>query len=292
MSEAARLKVLAIAGLVLILGLNFIQTWLDEQRAVTPKLQRFMYLPKGEYLRVVVLEYEQVVADFLWIQAIQAMGERKVTEEAGHWIYRALDVITTLDPKFTRVYEAGGVALVTLVTLVEESNRILKKGIQYNPDYWALPFLLGFNYYFELHDDAKAADYIARASRLPGAPQYLAPFATRLYASAREPQVAIDFLAQMYAQTADENVKRVLEQRLKEVVVERDLQSLEEAISRYRERNKRSPQHLDDLVGSGLLRALPREPFGGRYLYDPQTQSVRSSKLKQRLKVYDKRRPQ
>jgi hypothetical protein len=152
--------------------------------------------------------------------------------------------------------------------------------------------LLGFNYYFELRDDAKAADYIARASRLPGAPQYLAPFATRLYVSAREPQVAIDFLAQMYAQTADENVKRVLEQRLKEVVVERDLQLLEEAVSRYRERYKRAPDRLEDLMEAGLLRELPREPFGGQYLYDPQTQSVRSSEMKDRLKVYGKRRPQ
>jgi tetratricopeptide (TPR) repeat protein len=218
------------------------------------------------------------------------MGERKVTEEAGHWIYRALDVITTLDPKFVRVYEAGGVALVTLVVLVEESNRILEKGIQYNPDYWALPFLLGFNYYFELHDDAKAADYIAKASRLQGAPEYLAQLAARLYVSAREPQIAIDFLAQMYEQTSDENVKSVLERRLKEVVVERDLQLLEGTLSRYRARYRRPPERLEDLVGPGLLRALPREPFGGRYLYDPQTQTVRSSEMKERLKVYEKRR--
>ncbi|OLD37934.1 MAG: hypothetical protein AUI21_07980 [Nitrospirae bacterium 13_1_40CM_2_62_10] len=290
MSLAARMSALVVTGSLLIGGLHLLQIRIDEQRAVTPKLQRFMYLPQGEYLRVAVLGYEHVVADLLWIQVIQAMGERKVTEEAGHWIYRALDVITTLDPKFVRVYEVGGVALVTLVVLVEESNRILEKGIQYNPDYWALPFLLGFNYYFELRDDAKAADYIARASRLEGAPKFLAPLAVRLYASAREPQVAIDFLVQMYEQTTDESVKQVLKRRLKEVVVERDLQLLEEAISRYRELYKRQPEHLEDLVGPGLLRELPREPFGGRYLYDPQTQTVRSSEMRERLKVYEKRR--
>ena len=291
MSLAARMSALVATGLLLVVGLHHLQVRIDEQRAVTPKLQRFMHLPQGEYLRVAVLGYEQVVADLLWIQAIQAMGERTVTEEAGHWIYRALDVITTLDPKFVRVYEAGGIALVTLVVLVEESNRILEKGIQYNPDVWTLPFLLGFNYYFELRDDAKAADYIARASRLAGAPEYLAGFATRLYVSAREPQVAIDFLAQMYEQTTDENVKGVLERRLKEVVVERDLQLLEEAISRYRELYKRPPERLEELVGPGLLRALPREPFGGRYLYDRQTQTVRSSEMQERLTVYEKRRP-
>ena len=291
MSLAARMSALGATGLLLVVGLHLLQVRIDAQRAVTPKLQRFMYLPQGEYLRGAVLGYEQVVADLLWIQAIQAMGERKVTEEAGHWIYLALDVITTLDPKFVRVYEAGGIALVTLVVLAEESNRILEKGMKYNPDVWTLPYLLGFNYYFELHDDAQAADYIAKASRLPKAPEYLASFATRLYVSAREPQVAIDFLAQMYEQTSDENIKRILERRLKEVVVERDLQLLEEAISRYRERYKRAPERLEDLVGPGLLHSLPREPFGGRYLYDPQTQTVRSSEMRERLKVYGKRRP-
>jgi tetratricopeptide (TPR) repeat protein len=291
MSLTARMSALVATGLLLVVGLRLLQVRIDTQRAVTPKVQRFMYLPQGEYLRGAVLGYEQVVADLLWIQAIQAMGERKVTEEAGHWIYRALDVITTLDPKFVRVYEAGGIALVTLVVLPEESNRILEKGIQHNPDVWTLPYLLGFNYYFELHDDAKAADYIARASRLPGAPEYLAGLATRLYISAREPQVAIDFLVRMYEQTSDENVKRVLERRLKEVMVERDLQLLEEAISRYRKLYTRAPEGLEDLVGPGLLRALPREPFGGRYLYDPQTQAVRSSEMKERLKMYTKRRP-
>lgn len=285
-----RMAVGAILVMVLSI-LHLLQIELDHRRASAPSLQRFMYLPQGDYLKAAVLGYEHFVADFLWIQTIQAMGERKVSEQAGHWIAHALDVITTLDPKFVRVYEAGGIALVSLVTMPEESNRLLRKGISNNPDVWELPFLLGFNYYFELYDDLRAAEYIARASRLPKAPAYLASFAARLYVSARDPEDAIVFLAQVYAQTTDDSMKQVLERRLKEVMVERDLQLLEEAISRYRERNKRAPEHLEDLVGPGLLRALPREPFGGHYLYDPLTRTVRSSEVKERIQVFGKRRP-
>jgi len=292
MSLIRRRVALGALTVILITGAHSIQLGLDQQRAAAPKLQRFMYLPQGEYLRIAVLGYHQVVADLLWIQVIQAMGERKVTEEAGHWIAHALDVITTLDPRFVRVYEAGGIALTTLVVLTEESNRLLEKGIQHNPEAWKLLFYLGFNYYFELHDDQKAAVYIARASRLPGAPDFLVGFAVRLYASAHTLQDAIDFLGQMYAQTSDANVKRALERRLKEAVVERDLQLLEQAIVRYRGLYKRAPARLKELVGPGLLRELPREPFGGRYLYDPQTQSVRSSEVQERLKVHAKRRSQ
>ncbi len=290
MSRATRYAALLALTVILATGVHRLQLGLDQQRAAGPKLQQFMYVPQGEYLRIAVLGYRQVVADLLWMQAIQAMGERTVSEEAGHWIAHALDVVTTLDPQFVRVYEVGGIALTTLVVLTEESNRLLEKGIRYNPEVWRLPFYLGFNYYFELHDDQKAAEYIARASRLPEAPAYLASFAAQLYVSARTPQVAIDFLGQMYSQTTDENVKRVLEQRLKEIVVERDLQLLEEAVGRYRELYKRAPVRLEELVGPGLLRELPREPFGGHYLYDPRAQSVRSSEMKERLKMYGKRR--
>ncbi len=290
MSHTKRYAALAAIGVMLVTGVHILQGQLDQQRAATPKLQRFMYLPQGEHLRIAVLGYHQVVADLLWIPVIQAMGERTVSEQAGHWIAHALDVITTLDPKFIRAYEAGGLALTTLVTMPEESNRLLQKGIGHNPDVWELPFLLGFNYYFDLQDDLRAAEYIAKASRLPKAPAYLASFAARLYVSARDPEDAVVFLAQVYAQTTDKNMKQIFERRLKEAIVERDLQLLEEAISRYRERNKRVPERLEDLIGPGLLRELPREPFDGRYVYDPPTGTVRSSEMKERLQVLGKRR--
>jgi hypothetical protein len=289
MSRAARHAVLLAVGAALIAAWTLLQGHLDRQRAAAPKLQRFMYLPEGEYLRIAVLGYEQVVADLLWIQAVQAMGERRVSDEAGTWIVRALDVITTLDPRYVRVYEMGGIALTTLVPLYEESNQLLQKGVTHNPQVWQLPYLLGFNYFFHLYDDLKAAESLAQASLLQGAPDFLAKLAARLYVSARTPQIAIDFLVQVHARTTDENVKRVLEQRLKEVLVERDLLLLEEAVRRYREAFGGPPESLEDLVRKGVLRDLPREPFGGRYLYDPRTQAVRSSEVKERMKLFGKR---
>jgi hypothetical protein len=201
-----------------------------------------------------------------------------------------LDVITTLDPAFVHVYEVGGIALTTMVVLPEESNRLLEKGMRHNPDVWKLPFLIGFNHYFELQDDAKAAEYIAKASRLPGAPPYLAPFAARLYASSREPQVALEFLVQAHEHTADENVREVIAQRIKEVMVERDLQLMERALSQFHDRHRRYPDRLDELVLDGLLHRIPPEPFGGTYAYDPATHGVRSSVMKDRLKARGHRR--
>ena len=204
------------SGTALAMSLGVIQIPLIHWSNSKPKLQQLTYLPSGDYLRMAALGYRELAADLLWLQAIQVMGERKLSEETGHWLYHLLDRITTLDPKFVRAYEAGSHALCILVLLPEESNRLLEKGMQHNPQEWKLPFLLGINYYFESGDDEKAAEAMAKAARLPGAPEGIARLAAKLFVSARSPQQAVELLAKVYEETSDENVRKMLEVRLKE----------------------------------------------------------------------------
>jgi len=96
----------------------------------------------------------------------------------------------------------------------------------------------------------------------------------------------------VYQETTDENVRKLLEIRLKESIVERDLQILEQAISRYQAKYSRQPDQLENLVGPGLLSELPQEPFGGQYLYEPRTGTVRSSEVKERMRIPVRRRGQ
>jgi len=277
-------------GTVLAVSLGALQIPLTHWSNSKPKLQKLTYLPSGDYLRMASLGYRELAADILWLQAIQVMGERKLSEEAGHWLYQAVDRITTLDPKFVRAYEAGSHALCILVVLPEQSNRLLEKGMRHNPQEWKLPFLLGMNYYFELADDEKAAEVMALASRLPGAPESLVRLAAKLFVSAKSPQQAVELLAKVYEETSDENVRKMLEIRLKESIVERDLQILEQAISRFQANHSRRPERLENLVEPGMLRELPMEPFGGRYLYEPATGIVRSSEVTERIRLTGHRR--
>ena len=278
---------ISVAMMGLLIALQFaLKPWQEADK----KLERLMYLPDGEYMKIASLGYRQLLADLLWIQAIQVMGEKKVSDSNGRWLYRALDIVTTLDPQFVRAYEAGGLALTTLVVLPDESNRLMKKGMQHNPTEWKLPFLIGINYYYELYDDAKAADYVSQASRLPNAPSSLATLAANLYVSAHSPQQAVNLLAAMYQEARDESAKKLLEIRLKIVMIERDLYLLEQAIDRYRKMKGTNPPRLDELVSAGLLSALPVEPAGGRYTYDAKTGAVSSTEMPERFTMTGRRR--
>lgn len=276
----------AMMGLLIALQIS-LKPWQEADK----KLERLLYLPDAEYLKIASLGYRELIADLLWIQSIQVMGEKRVSESSGRWLYRAFDIITTLDPKFVRAYEAGGLALTTLVVLPEESNRLMMKGMRHNPTEWKLPFLIGINYFYELYDDATAAEYMSQAARLPGAPSAsLAKIAANFYVSGHSPQQAVNLLAELYQKATDENAKNLLEIRLKIVLTERDLYLLEQAIDRYRKQNGQYPPSLEALVGAGLLSALPAEPSGGRYLYDAKTGIVSSSEMPERLTVTGRRR--
>jgi tetratricopeptide (TPR) repeat protein len=272
----------------LALFIYIIQYQVVSYKGIEQKIEEFMSLPKGEYLKPAVMGFEQIAADIIWLRAIQVIGEDTVTPKGYDWIYHALDVVTTLDPKFAYAYQLGGVTLSVLGKAPEKSNTLLLKGMRENPEIWQIPFYIGFNNFFYLNDYGSAAEYMAKASELPGHPAYLPKLAARLYVQAGDPDVALEFLLRMYKETADEKVRATLGQRIKEVIVERDAKFLEEAIKRYKDVYKAYPERLIELVERGIITELPHEPLGGYYYFNPEDGRVYSSVVKERMRVYGK----
>ncbi len=204
---------LAVAALLLI------QAQLDaRQDTAALHIEELRVLPRGEYLKPVLLGYHHFAADLLWLRTLQTIGQRSVTSLEYEWLYHALDVITTLDPRYDYAYQAGGIILTEFAERADLSNRLYIKGMEANPTVWQLPFYLGYNHFFYLHDDVKAAEYMLRASRLPGRPPFLPFLAARLAAAGGNPEVALAFLGEMWRQTEDVQIKEQIEFRMKEVI--------------------------------------------------------------------------
>jgi hypothetical protein len=284
---------LSFLALVLLLSASLFTQYLLEQRSQgrAAKLEQLRLLPRGEVLRPALLGYHQLGADFLWLRVVQVLGDRVVRDKDYEWLYHALDVITTVDPKYVYAYEAGGVVLAELATRVDLSNRLLEKGLAPNPASWQIPFRLGFNHFFHLGDHSRAAEYMAQAARIPGQfpigpPHYAARLASRLYVQGKNPEVALEFLEAMLDQTTDELVREKLQRRIRRVSLERDLQMLERQIQQYADAKGKRPSSLVELVAAGFLPGIPLEPYGGNYLYDPKTGKVSSSSHDERMGVY------
>jgi hypothetical protein len=247
---------------------------------------KLRYLPTAEFLKAASLGYSQAGADLLWLQIIQKMGGDPVEAEDRVWLRDALDVVTTLDPHFVEAYDLGSVMLAELIGQVGWSNALLEKGMAANPEAWRLPFVKGFNDFFHFNEYARAANSIAEAARLPGAPSYLAELATRLFAQARKPEAALVFIDLMLEETENPSLRGALEYRRKEIVIERDIIRIEEALTKYRQRYNGSPLSLVVLVQSKIVPSLPVEPFGGTYQLDHELRRVVSSTHGQRLRLH------
>lgn len=201
-------------------GVVLLQQRIDSRRGRFQKIESFNYLPSGEYLRISTLEFKEATADLLWLRAIQFASGKDPSGRDYDWFYGVIDRVTDLDPKFSYAYQIGGVVLSVLSDHVDQSNKLMEKGLKNDLTDWQIPFHLGFNYLYHLKDNLKAAQYMEMAAKTPGSPAYLPLLAARLYTKGGERQTALLFLEGMYRSTRDERVKERIAERIEEILKE------------------------------------------------------------------------
>ncbi len=278
----------AVVGLGLVVCVVVLASALDVRRNALMRAEQLAYLPKGEHLKLAVLGYRQLVADIIWMQAVQHIGAKRDSQQGYTWTYHAVDVLTDLDPNFVPPYQATGVFLGVLVGHHDEAIAILTKGMRHNPEVWQLPFLAGYIAYYERCDPVVGSKFLRVAAQVPGAPAYLPKLAARMTVMAGDSDAALEFLDRFSRSVSDERVREALALRMKETLQERDLRLIESSIPRYYAKYQRFPSKPDDLVLSGVLQKLPSDPLGGEYQIDFMTGKVSASTRQERLRLHGK----
>ncbi len=272
--------------LILTASIFAIQKRVDLHRKGLRQVDEVTYIPSGKYLKTAVIGYDQITADFYWLKTIQYIGDKRRAISGYPMVYPLVDLVTDLDPRFDYAYQVAGVLLAIYDRNIEKSNTILEKGLKNVPGVWQIPMYLGFNHFFFLEDYTRAAKYVEMAAALPGRPAYLPLLAARLYSEAKDPGAGIEFLTNILEEIDVELWRNAFGDRIKLLMIERDLIYLERAIKDFSRQEGRRPRNLKELIISGLIRRVPQEPFEGRYLYDPGTGEVKSSTHPERLRVY------
>src|SRR5262247_2703383 len=92
--------VLTCQMVLLLVSLGVCMVWsmqqVDRQRQSIPKGGELSYLPRGEYLKLAVLGYRNIVADFIWLKAVQNFAGRNQSRAAYLAAFHAVDVATDL----------------------------------------------------------------------------------------------------------------------------------------------------------------------------------------------------
>lgn len=237
-----------------------------EAQPETKKASSLLYLPRGPYLRVLALGHEELLADLLYIWAIQYYSNYDDSARYQYLVAVFDGAITELDPLFTEAYLVGSLIMSVEARRPDLARALLEKGLARNPDDWELAYWAGWDAY-NLKDFARAREYWSRAARQPGAPPYMIRLAARVLELQGDRRSAIDeYVGLLQAPGTDEKTRRIVSGWLSRLIAEDALAVTRSALARYREAVGRCPEGLGELVRAGLL---PRVPEGaGELRYD------------------------
>ncbi|MEO0009965.1 MAG: hypothetical protein ABIK22_03940 [candidate division WOR-3 bacterium] len=259
--------VLVIWGFV---GIYLLQLSLDatSRRAGERLMQELAYFPSGVALREMVIEYEELAADFIWLTAIDYYGRHQQTDRRYEWLGHIFEILTTLDPRFIGAYHFGAITLAWDAHNPAAALRFLLDGMKANPLNWQLPFDAGFINYILIGDYQAAARLFQIAARLPNTWPIIERWAA--YATARSGDYASarEMWKDLYYSTDNKKLKELIVRQLKWLKLEEGLAEIQRAVNQFIEKEKRVPGSIEELKQRGYLPVLPEEPYGGRFYLD------------------------
>jgi tetratricopeptide (TPR) repeat protein len=236
--------------------------------------QDVLYIRSASALRRMSLGYTGLVADLYWTRAVQYFGYQHVQRSNDfHLLAPLLQLATQLDPKLLPAYEFGNNFLAPLppngAGEPQRAIELAEFGIKNNPNNWKLYYGLGFIYYTELQDYAKAGEAFSRGTQVPGAHPFLRILAARMAQHAGDFETARMLWTTTYQTYPDKDIKRNALDHLRALKVDEDVTQLEKVVALYHQQMGIFPADMDDLVHSGLIDGVPLDPTGKPYKVTP-----------------------
>jgi tetratricopeptide (TPR) repeat protein len=233
-------------------------------------LDEVLYISSPKVLERASLGYNGLMADIYWTRTVQYFGQRHYRSAQSYDLLAPLLEITThLDPHLLVAYQFGASFLAPQPPngpgQPDRAVQLIEYGIQHNPNEWRLYYNLGFVYYMELRDYAKAAEAFERGSRVPNAHPFLKLFAAQMAQHAGEYETARTLWIATYQSTRDVHIRSNAVEHLRALKVDEDVTRLQSAVTRFGERTGRLPSSMSELALAERLQVIPGDPDGNPY---------------------------
>ncbi len=270
MNPSRQVTVTAGALLVICLVSSALVLHHIDQLRTRATLEEALYITSPKVLKRLSLGYDGLLADVYWTRAVQYFGSKHYAGARRYDLLAPLlEITTALDPHLMVAYEFGANFLSPEppygAGMPQRAIDLANFGIRSNPNEWHLYYDLGFIYYMDLKDYAKAADAFARGSQVPNAHPFLKVLAAQMAEHAGDLETARMLWTTTYQTSRDPNVRANAAAHLRALQVDEDVANLEMLVSRYREKNGHLPGSFSDLVAAGILPGIPVDPLGHTY---------------------------
>jgi len=259
-----------LASLVVAFSGAALEARLEER----PTSHDLLYLPNGKYLKVASLGQAPLVADLIYLWAIQHYSDLEAQDRFRYVEHVFGNVIAELDPHYIDPYWIGALILTVEVEDLEAGLRLLDLGFARNPDRWILPYLAGWECYHAGRTERSAA-YFERASQVSGAPAVVRRMRAGLLSRRSAPREALRLWVEVRDDPrSDVESVAVAKRQIRALKRRADLGELQAAVDRFRDENGRNPRGLEELRLKSYIQRVPSDPNGRPYDYDPRTGRV------------------
>jgi tetratricopeptide (TPR) repeat protein len=268
-------SIIATCCLVIFLGASVLL--LHHADTVRPHstLEEALYISSPKVLKRASLGYDGLLADIYWTRAVQYFGIRYHDRSTSYTLLAPLLEITTqLDPHLIVAYEFGASFLApdppNGAGEPDRAVKLMEFGIQNNPDDWKLYYDLGFVYYMNLKDYAKAAEVFQRGSEVPNAHPFMRLLAAQMAEHAHDFSTARMLWSATYQNTRDKEIRANAVEHLRALRVDEDVTQLQEAVTRFINRTGQRPLSMAELATAERLPGIPVDPDGHPYKLTPE----------------------
>jgi hypothetical protein len=259
-----------------------LQVWRDRGWKPYEPATPIMWLQAGPTMKRALLGFEALVADIYWIRAVVYFGRQGLAKDPNtnyDLLAPMLDLVTTLDPRFSVAYRFGAIFLSESPPdgpgRPDLAVNLLKRGADYSPEKWEYLHDIGFVYYWHERDFKQGAQWLERASEIRGAPFWLKSTAAHMH-SERGDRESARMLWQQIRDTADaEMVQKTADLRLAQFDAMDAIDKLNGVLLRFEAAANRMPTDWRELVAARLLRGIPLDPTGVPYEIDQFNRTAR-----------------
>jgi hypothetical protein len=232
-----------------------------------------LYLWSGQQVKRMFPGLQGIAADIYWLRTVQYFGRERLFAKTQRYdlLEPLIDITVALDPRLEIAYRYGAIFLCEPYPVgagkPERGVELLERAIKQWPQSWELRKELGYYTYLFLHDVRRARDILLQASRLPGAPYGLAGMAGNMLTRSGERGMARKIWQDMYDHATYDIMRENAKLNLQRLDALDMSDTLEKVVDRYKTQHGRYPDTLQELVRSGMLPAVPKDPTGVAFAY-------------------------
>ena len=269
--------------LLLAMVASFYLSYRLETARQEATLESSALITSPKMARYLSLGYTGLAADIYWTRAVQYFGGKHHARSKQYQLLEPLlNLTTSLDPQLMIAYEFGSFFLAQKPPEgagdPDAAVRLVKRGIENNPEQWRLYYHLGMVEYLERRDFTAAADAFEAGARNPKALPWMRVMAAAMRQRSGNYDTARYLWTQILNNTDNQNIKDNAIRHLASLRVDEDIEHLDALIGEYKNKFGTIPARWQDMISVGFLPGVPADPSNQAYVLKPGHVEVRDAR--------------